>query len=155
MTLNPELWMVVLPALGWFLFALGGTEISTTIKGQKWIRRFIFPLILGLCILLAGFAWWKALACALIACIALHQGYGSKASWTKRVLIFTSYGLVSLPLGISFWNGYTIVVAIVCFILSNWKPTSNIYVWKFCEGFMGLSIGMQVAFLLSGNGLIW
>ena len=50
MTLNKELWLVVIPALCWFLGALGGTQISDTIKGQKWLRRFLMPAILGLAV---------------------------------------------------------------------------------------------------------
>lgn len=153
--LNSELWMVFLPAISWILFALGGTQISDTIKGKKWIRRFILPVILGLLVYFAGFAIIRAIAVTLISSIAFHQGYGERATWIKRWLVFLSYGAISLPIGISWWNLICVVGCIVLFVLSNFKFTAKTFTWKFCEGFFGLLIGMQLSFLLAGNGIVF
>jgi hypothetical protein len=153
--LNPELWMVFLPAISAMLFALGGTQISATIPGKKWIRRFVLPIILGICVYFAGFGLIRAIVTTLISSIAFIQGYGERASWAKRVLIFSSYGMISLAFGVSWWNLICVGGCIVLFLLSNWKLTAKTFAWKVCESSMGFFVGMQVAFLLSGNGKIF
>lgn len=153
--MNKEIWLCIMPALGWLLFALGGTQISDKIEGQKWIRRFLLPFICGVCLFIAHFAWFQALGVAILACIALHQGYGSKTPWSWRLLVFAGYGLISGPVGISWWNFLTAVGCIILYILSNTKITSKIVVWKVCEGSFGALIGIQISYLMAGNGLIW
>jgi hypothetical protein len=153
--LNHELWIVFLPGLSSVLFALGGTEVSREIKGQKWLRRYVLPVVLGLSVYFAGFAPGWAVAVTVISAICFPQGYGEKASWAKRVLIFTGYGCISLPIGISWWNLMCVIGCIGLFALSNWKVTADTFVWKTCEIIMGFLVGMQVAFLLSGNGLVF
>jgi hypothetical protein len=165
--LSPELYMVFLAPICALLFALGGTQISTTIKGQKWLRRFVLPAILGLAV---GFAitWWQGLLVGCLACASLHQGYGDRASWLKRTLIFLSYGLISLPIGWSLWNIFTPIIAMSLFVLCNLKvdirdydPShihlkfGDVFVWKFFELSMGFLIGFQVAYILAGHGHIW
>ena len=41
------------------------------------------------------------------------------------------------------------------FWLSNTKLTSKVFVWKIVEGFFGLVIGIQISYVMSGNGLVW
>jgi len=146
--LNPELWMVIVPAIGWLLFALGGTEISKDIKGQKWIRRFVLPVIFGLCVWLAGCAIWKSVSVAAISCVAFHFGYGDKASWLKRLMIFAGYGLISVCVGLSWWNLITALLCPVLMAMSRWKPTAHTFVWKIVEGAFGAVIGVQIAYQL-------
>lgn len=155
MKLNPELWLVLIPAFSWLLFALGGTQISDTIKGKKWLRRFVLSFLFGLCLFLAHCALWQWLSVAIVACAMFHLGYGSKTSWTMRLLTFAGYGLISAPLGLSWWNLITSVGCAVMFLLSNTKITSAIVVWKVCEGFFGAVIGVSIAYLLAGYGLVW
>jgi hypothetical protein len=156
--MNPELWMVFIPPFGAMLFALGGTEISDTIPGQKWTRRFVFPFILGLSVFFAGYGW-KALAVFAISCFALHQGYGIKQRWfvpvkhkgrwlPPRIATFALYATISLPVGWTHWNWMTAVGASLLFVLSNTKWSADTFVWKPCEALMGFLIGMQVAILL-------
>lgn len=155
MTLNKELWIVGIPALGWALFGLGGTKISDTIEGNKLWRRLGLSLVIGLGIFFSGFSWWQAVGAAGLAAAVLIQGYGDKASWIKRAAIFAGYGLISVWIGISWWNLITAAGCLVLMVLSNLSGFSKTFVWKICEGFFGLLIGIQISFLLSGNGLIW
>jgi hypothetical protein len=156
--LNKELWMVLLPAAGWFLFALGGTQISETIKGKKWFRRFVFPAVLGGSVLLAGFTWWQALAVFAISCLMLHLGYGERTRWAVKFLVFLGYGLISVPIGVSYWNLITGLGSFILFILSNIPFVTfyrDTFAWKVCEGMFGCLIGIQVSFLLAGYGLVF
>ena len=153
--MNKELWIVIMPALGWLLFALGGTQISDKIEGQKWIRRFLLPVLWSLCIVLAKYAWWQALGCMILAIGFLHLGYGSKTSWPMRILTFAGYGLISAPIGLSAWNVITLAACALMFWLSNTKLTSKIFVWKICEGAFGALIGIEISYLMAGYGLIW
>ena len=162
--MNPELWMVFLPAVSWLLFALGGTQISDTIHGKKWTRRFVLPFIFAVS---AGIAvsWWQGLLVGCIACAMFHQGYGIKQRWfvpTKlkgrwlppRIAVFALYGLISAPIGLSLWN---LVIPLWCsfaFWASNTSMGSplwlaKMFVWKFWEGMAGLLIGFSVSYLLA------
>lgn len=153
--MNPEMWMVIMPALGWFCFAMGGTQISDKIEGQKWIRRFLLPILWGICIFLAGCTIWQAIVCMIPAIGMFHLGYGSKTSWKMRLLTFAGYGIISTPIGLSFWNLITFGLCALLFLLSNTKITSGTFVWKVCEGMFGAAIGIQLSYLLAGNGWLW
>lgn len=146
---------MIVPAFSWLLFALGGTQISDKIKGQKWIRRFVLPFLWGICVYFAGFQWYQAIGVAILGCLMLHLGYGSKTSWKMRLLVFAGYGLISAPVGVSYWNLITVIICSLMFLLSNTKITSIVMVWKIVEGFFGCLIGIQIAYLLSGYGLLF
>jgi len=153
--MNKELWIVLVPAFSWLLFALGGTQISDTIEGKKWLRRFVLPFLWGVCVFFAGFSWYQAVAVAGLGCLMLHQGYGSKAKWWKKLLIFLGYGLISAPIGLSLWNPITFIACAAMFLLSNTPLTSATMVWKIVEGAFGALIGITISFALAGYGLIW
>lgn len=153
--MNKELWMCILPALGWLCFSLGGTQISDKIEGQKWIRRFLLPFLWGICVFLASFAWWQGAGVAILACAMLHLGYGSKTSWPVRISVFAGYGLISATVGLSVWNIITFICCGMMFLLSNLKVTSWIFVWKIVEGAFGALIGIQISYLLAGQGIVW
>lgn len=153
--MNKELWLVLIPGLSWLLFALGGTQISDKIEGQKWIRRFVLPFAWGVCVYLAQFAIWQAIGVAMLGCAILHQGYGSKVAWWRKILTFAGYGAISLFIGFSWWNLIVVVGCILMFILSNTPLTSAIMVWKICEGAFGALIGITISYLLAGYGTIW
>ena len=146
--MNPELWIVIMPALGWLLFSLGGTEISKKIKGKKWIRRFVLPAVFGLCVFFAGSDWWLAVAVCVIAMAVFPLGYGDRASWPKRLAIFAGYGLISAPVGLSWWNLITALMCPALMALSRWKSTAKTFIWKICEGAFGALIGIQIAYAL-------
>lgn len=153
--LNPELYLVILTVLSGFLFALGGTQISPSIKGKKWIRRFLLPFIFAVFCLLAGFVWWKALLVALIAIGSFYLGYSAEKPFYKRALAALSFGCISLPIGISFWNVFAFGGFLFLFWLSNNNLTKRIFVHKCVELGTGFFIGLQLSFLLSGNGHVW
>ena len=153
--MNPELYLIIMPALGLILFALGGTQISDTIKGQKWLRRFLLPFLWGLVVLGAGFAWFQACAVVIVSCALFHLGYGSKTPWGAKLAVFVGYGAISPPIGISTWNLITIASAICLFLLSNFKPTSGTVVHKVWETITGTVIGISLGYLLAGYGLTW
>ena len=154
--LNPEMYLIIMPALGLTLFALGGTQISDKIKGQKWLRRFLLPFLWGLVIYISGgFHPWQAIAVAVISCALFHLGYGDKTPWLVKIGLFCAYGLISAPLGLSWWNIITAIGCCLMFLLSNIKPISETVVWKVVEGFFGAVIGVQIGFIMAGNGIIW
>jgi len=147
--MNKELLMVFLPGISWILFALGGTQISDKIKGWKGWRRFILPFVYGLFVLISGVnIWWKILITMAIAGITYSFGYGDKTPKWLKVIVLSSYGLVSVAIGLSIWNLFTAIGANVLFKLSNTKWSANIFVWKICEGFFGLLCGIQLAYVL-------
>jgi len=154
LSLNKELYMVALPAISWVLFALGGTQISDKVKGWKGWRRFILPAVY-LIFCWIGASWWQSLITTAIAIFVYHLGYGDHTPWPKKCLVGLGYGLVSIAIGISLWNLFTAIGFIVLFILSNTKLTARTFTWKICEGFFGLLVGIQIAYLLMGLGFIW
>ena len=152
--MNKELIMVLLPGISWICFALGGTQISKKISGQKWIRRYLLPAIyLMFCLMIVS--WWQSLITAALAVLAFCMGYGDSASWLKKALVGLLYGLITIAIGLSYWNIVTPLMFLLLFKLSNTKITANLFVWKICEGFFGLFVGIELAYLLMGLGLIW
>jgi hypothetical protein len=154
--LNKELIMVTLPAISWFLFALGGTRIAedNSIQGQKWIRRFLLPAVYSLyCFFLVD--WLKASMVTAIAIPTFCLGYGIGKSYLYRFLVGCGYALISLPLGISWWNLVTAVGFIVVFKLANTQLTRKMFIWKICEGIFGLTIGIQLSYSLMGKGILF
>ena len=152
--MNPELMMVFIPGISAILFSFGGTQISQTLKGQKWVRRFLLPSFFLLMTLIAGFEWWQGLLVFLISCVSFHLGYGDRTPWWMKILVFLSYGLISLPVGISFWNLILVLLAPILMILSR-SRLGGIVVWKIVEASWGFLIGISLAFPLSNNGIIF
>ena len=153
--LNNELLMVFIPGISWILFALGGTGISATKSGSKIWRRYVLAIVYFVSCLLAQIKWLIALAVGLIAHIVYRLGYGDRASFIKRVGIGIGYSLISAPIGISWWNLVTAIGFIGLFYLSRFNWSHKIFIWKICEGFFGLLVGIQLAYSLMGKGLIW
>lgn len=158
--LNPQLWTVFLAPISSMLFVLGGTGISTTIKGQKWFRRFVLPTIYFACVWAAGFTWWQGLLVFFVSGFAFHQPYGSGAkSWWRKLLTFAMFGLPGLVIGWSWWSPVTFVGASVSFYLTTDSPwKKHIYLlqgWKFFELLTGLLVGIQISYLLGGYGVSW
>lgn len=146
--MNKELFMVFVPGISWILFALGGTQISDKTPGWKGWRRFILPAVyLGVAILAKCF-WWQAAVITGIAIVIYSLPYGTKISWSIKTVVGLGYGIISLPIGISWWNLFTAVGFIMLFALSNTKLTAKIFIWKICEGFFGLLVGIQVVYKL-------
>jgi len=146
--LNPELNLVFLPALCAMLFALGGTQITVDnrIGGWKGWRRFVLPAVLAIGCVLSHVIWWKALCVAIIAIVALSLGYGSKKPMWYKILVFSSYSLISMPIGIGLWNVLSPIIVTGMFIMSN--KDYPFATWKVCEAIMGFLIGIMVGIQL-------
>jgi hypothetical protein len=123
--------------LGGGLFALGGT------KGKYW-RRFVLPLFLALGCVLSHITWWQASIYAILLCVALIQGYGEKASYFKKFIIFCAYSGCSAVIGLSWWLLIAPVVLILSFAASNWKPLASTFFWKAAEFLMGTLIAISL-----------
>jgi hypothetical protein len=139
-----ELLMIIIMSVSGALFALGGTEIPYFKTGFKWLRRFVLPLFLALGCVLSGVSWWQASIYALLLCASLHMGYGERASYLKKFLIFVSYSGVSAVIGLSWWLVITPVVLILLFAASNWKPMASSIFWKAAEFVMGTLIAISL-----------
>ena len=82
-------------------------------------------------------------------------GYGSTTPWWEKALIGCAYALIGVAIGISWWNLVTAFAFITLFFLSNTKLIAKMFTWKICEGFFGLFVGIQLAYVLMGLGRIW
>ena len=152
--MNLELLMVGIPGISWILFALGGTQISSTIPGQKWIRRWILPLIyFAICLFFVP--WWQAALASLPAIGFFSLGYGDSTPWWLKIMVGCSYSLIGIVIGVSWWNLVTAIMFSILFLLSNSKWSEKMLVWKICEGFFGLFVGIQLAYTLMGGGIVW
>jgi len=153
--MNNELLMVFLPGLSWILFALGGTQISDKIQGWKGWRRFILPFVYGVFCIITNVLWRKIMLVMALAGIVFSLPYGHKVTWKMKPLIALGYGLISIPIGFSIWNLFTVVGFLGLFKLSTRKPTASIFIWKICEGSFGILVGIQLAYVLMGKGTIY
>lgn len=133
--------MILIMAVCGAAFAAGGTHIDG-IGGQKWIRRFGIPLFLFGMSRLIGVYIWGAVGMSVLLCVALHMGYGERAPYWKKALIFAGYGLPFLFVGWSWWIIIMPVVCLTMFRLSNWRPLSKAFFWKSVELLYGVMIGI-------------
>jgi len=121
-----------------FLFPAGGTDIPK-IGGQKWLRRILMSIGLGV---LAGLltTWWQGVGYALTLFGVLSCPYGSKTPYWLKALVFTGYGATSLWFGYSWWLLITPILCLGLFFFSNLKLTAKSFPWKICEGAMGFLV---------------
>ena len=148
-----ELNMIITMALSSVLFALGGTEIPKFGRGFKICRRYLLPAFLAFICVLSHVSWWQALGYGLSAIVALSLGYGSSSPYWKKVLVFSSYGLVSLWVGFSWWVVATPIIATSLFFFSNWKPTASSFFWKSAEFLYGSLVGISLIAALQNRYL--
>lgn len=140
--MHRELALIFLPALSWLLFSLGGW------RWKGW-RRLVLPFVFCLFCLLYKMEILKICGVLSISIFIFSLGYGETKSYWYKFLVGCGYGLISLPLGLSFWNFFIPFVFITLFWLSNHKPFANIFVWKIVEGFTGCLIGISLSIQLS------
>ena len=143
--MNPEWYMIILPALGWLCWSIGGT-------GYKWVRRYLFPVVLGTACLVAGIVWWRSLLLSGLAIGVSCLGYGEEKTWLQRSLVALGLSIISIPIGLSWWNVTTGVAFVLLFIASNWQPFANTFTWKLVEGITGCLVGVQVSYILATGG---
>lgn len=131
------------------LFALGGTEIPWLGRGYKFLRREILPLVWAILAYTAGFEWWRCLAFAVTQDVAFRLPYGDKSPVWWKFIVFMAMPLPSLWLGFSEWQLFSGALCFLMWILSNWKPTANIFNWVsaclLIGAFLGLTVGNLIA----------
>ena len=141
---------IVVMAVSGVLFSGGGTDIPG-IGGQKWLRRFVLPLFMGLICVLNGVSWWQSIILASCLCISLSLGYGSSTPYWRKALVFLTYGLSFLVIGWSAWVVLTPLICFSLFCLSNWKPMAKWFWWKQVEFFYGLFLSITLIYALSNR----
>lgn len=122
---------IVWSAVFSLFYGLGGVS-------NKWIRRFIGPLWMGVGVALFSnlqgkFEWWL-LAYPALLCAALHIGYGgtdeTSVKIRKRLVYGLAIGVSALPLGFSsgLWIlfGFHLMVCMsVSVLLGVWNITDS------------------------------
>lgn len=110
-----NMWIILL-MLGGGLWALGGEQLTTTIPGKKWIRRFILPVVLG-----AFLYWWshqelwKVVTFAILSGGAYHLPYGDSSPWWG----FQMNGRTRIP---KWLTAILIIAPALFFGFSWWVP---------------------------------
>jgi len=139
--MNVEILQIIAMGSGAIMFPLGGT-------GFKYLRRYVFPLILAGVALFGGLQPLNAALYAVLTCGALHLPYGSKTPYLVKFLVGCAFVAPTLLFGFTIWQIITPVAFIGLFRLSNWKPLANEFTWKIVEAITGLLIGISLAVFL-------
>lgn len=135
-----EWMMIALMAVSGTLFAAGGTDIPG-VGGQKWMRRYLLPIVLFSALVLSCHVlWWVAILGGFGLIVALSLGYGERTRYPLKLVVFSCYGLPSLLIGFSWWVVITPVVLFAAFVASNWKPLATTVFWKSWEFLAGALI---------------
>jgi len=142
-------WLMILMMMcGGTLFAAGGTDIPK-IGGQKWLRRFVLPSVIGLLAFLSHIVWWKCLILTTGLMVAFHLPYGERSSYFIKMLTAISFILPTLILGLSIWQIITPLNFLLMFYCSNNKYLSRFFPWKVVEFSVGVCIAITVVQLLN------
>lgn len=140
-------WVIIaLLTISGALFAIGGT-------GLKWSRRYILPVVIG-ALIAHSVPLWANLGYVLTLSAVLHLGYGERAKWWYRLLIFCGYSLPCLFFGWSWWIVLTPILCYLWFVLSNFKPTERMFPWKIVEFIYGFLISVSLITTING-GMVW
>jgi hypothetical protein len=140
--MNSEIAMIICMTSGVGLFALGGFR-------WKWMRRFLFPGILGLMAFLSGFPVLLCVGYAVAQAITLCLPYGERTPYALKAVVFASYALPSLLFGFTIWQIFLALGCFGLFVLSNWDKSAKSFPWKICEAGMGGLLGATIAALIS------
>ena len=138
--LDKELPYIALLPLGSLLWMLGGW------KWKGW-RRFVLPLLLlGFC-LACSVGVVKAILVSLICAMSTSLPYGENSSWLERVMTSITFGIIGIPLGLTWYMILPPIVFILGWIASNSRLKVQ---WKIIEGCVGLVTMIPIASLLYG-----
>lgn len=135
-----ELWMTAVLGFSGVAFAIGGMH------GGRVLRRYLLPLGLALALLLNAFPLWRVATYAVALSFALHLGYGDKASWWKKALVFALYAIPSLVFGLTIWQVFSPVIMLLIMFISQTKTFADDFKWKLVE----FNIGVLIACTLLG-----
>ena len=123
------LW-VLIPPLGWMLWAIGGT-------GWKPARRVMYPLLLSVALLSYGTVWWRCGGLGLATSAVAHLGYGSSKPVWWRWGVGLLLGLSLVPLGV---QPLLMLFTSSVFLITYWLSLRfNSLTWKLAEGMTGLA----------------
>ena len=121
--------MIALMVSGVACWTIGGT-------GYKWVRRYLWAVIVMLS-LLGAVAWWKALAVGMTLIATAVLPYGDRTPWWAKVLVFASLGAHVIWLDITFGLWWALGTAIPLATLMLLSRTYSRVTWKVWEGFSG------------------
>jgi len=143
------MWMIflnaLLPAIGAILWYWGGCGArchpGLPPLNKSW-RRYVWPVVVGLSLILNHFTWLEVGIVTVGLMIVNSLGYGESKSWGYRIAVALALGLPFIAL-IPWWGWplLTLVVFIPLYILSlrhNWMT------WGVVEAAVGATQGAIV-----------
>ena len=137
-------------ALLWFWGGCGADCHPGLPPLNKSWRRHVWPAIVGLVLLLNGFAWLTATIVTGLMVAVNTLGYGHSKPWWYRCLVALALGLpFTVLFAIIPWPLLTLITFIPLYVLSlrrNWMT------WGVVEGVVGATQG---AIVLSCIWLSW
>ena len=139
--MNKEFLQLIMVCLSPLLFSLGGFR-------WKWLRRYILPLLLGICLIIGSIPLIKAAGCVILLGVALCLPYGERTPYWAKLGVFCLYGLPSLIVGFSWWVVISPIVMLGLFKISNTKWGQNIVYHRIFEAVSGLFIGITYASII-------
>ena len=139
---HDALW--ALPGIGWICWTWGGA-------GPKWIRRWLWPLIVGV-VGLAFVSWWRCLVSAVALILIHHLGYSpQRVSIVLRAAIAFSYGAALAPLlGFTSFLWFISGLTTMLWFVGSMSVSHYVHWWthKWTEGGVGVLQGGWVAWAL-------
>lgn len=121
--------IIGLLATGGIFWAVGGT-------GLKWVRRFLWPVVVGCVLLFSGIAWQVSLGCATAVLVSTLLPYGDSTPLPVKWLVILAHNLPCLVI-----NLWVFPVALVATVLSiglfqatkKWNFVTH-KIWEFSAG---------------------
>jgi len=135
--MDKEFAFIILLPISSLLGMLGGYR-------WKWMRRYILPIIFGIICFIYGISLFNSFLVFLIGGISFSLPYGENSSWIIRILTAISFGLISVPIGLTWWQIIPPITFLICWILSNKYKLQ----WKICEAITWFAIALPIANLL-------
>lgn len=130
-------WVFALGGIGWVCWTVGGA-------GLKWVRRFVWPIVVAVIAGLYGISFLTCLITAISLMIVLSLGYSPlKKPLIVRVGIGLSYGLAIMPVTQSILS--SLITCTVFITTMQLSLKYDWFHWKIAEGFNGMAQGILIA----------
>ena len=134
-----------LPGIGWACWRLGGS-------GQKWIRRFAWPVAIAFLAYLHGITLLYSIAMGCLLSLSHSLGYSpERTPPLVRAAIGLSFGYALLPiLWSSPWLAASSGLVLMSWFLGSMAASRkyNWFTWGWVEGGVGFLQGWYVALAL-------
>ncbi len=131
-----------LPGVGWVCWRLGGS-------GQKWIRRFAWPIVIAFLAFRHGIIWWCSIVAGCSLLLVHSLGYSTeRIRLDVRAGIGLSFGYALLPiLWSSPWLASTSGLVLMSWFLGSMAASRrfNWFTHGWVEGGIGFLQGWYVA----------